>query len=248
VVLAVVAILIGAVLQSATGIGFALVAAPALLATHPAPEAVATVLVLSLALNLLMLFAEGRRPRVLGDRLTPLLIAALPGLVVGAVLLGELSKPPVQVAAGVAIVLAGLLELRQPPRLAASEPSAPLTVAVGGTAGLLAALTTVYGPPILLWLRRLGASPVQIRDSLAAAFLVLNSLGTVAVAILANSDGALEPLTVLVLIAPLLVGHALGRRAFDHISPARFRALSLLVVLAAGLASAAAGLVAIAGG
>jgi uncharacterized protein len=247
VVLAVVAILVGAVLQAATGIGFALVAAPALLATHAAPEAVATVLVLSLALNLLMLFAEGRRPQVLVDRLIPLLIAAMPGLVVGALLLRELSKPPVQAVAGAAIVVAGLTELRQPPRIAASEPRARLTIAVGGTAGLLAALTTVYGPPILLWLRRLGATAAQIRDSLAAAFLVLNSLGTAAVVALANRDGAVNPVTVLILIAPLLVGHALGRRAFARIAPAHFRALSLLVVLAAGLASLAAGLVGMAG-
>jgi uncharacterized protein len=246
--LAVLAILIGAIVQTATGFGFALVAAPALLVSRPAPEAVSTVLVLSLALNLLMLFAEGRRPQVLVDRLIPLLIAAVPGLLVGALLLRGLSKPPVQVLAGAAIVLAGLSAVRRRARSAAPRPGATLTLAVGGAAGALTALTTVNGPPIVLWLRRLDVSAAQVRDSLAAAFLVLNSLGTAAVVVLANRDGALDPLTVLILIAPLLAGHALGRQAFARIAPARFRALSLLLVLAAGLASLAAGIVGIASG
>ena len=90
--LAAVATLAGAAVQSATGFGFALLAAPAFLAAVGRQEAVATVLVLSLALNVLMLAGEGRRPEVLARPLATLLAAAVPGIIGGAFLLRALSK------------------------------------------------------------------------------------------------------------------------------------------------------------
>lgn len=104
--LAAAAALVGASIQSATGFGFALVLSPALFAALDPAEAVTSLLVLGLALNLLVLFERGRPEHVDWRALAPMLVAALPGLAVGAVALTLLSKEALQVSVGVAVILA----------------------------------------------------------------------------------------------------------------------------------------------
>jgi uncharacterized membrane protein YfcA len=93
-VLAAVAALVGAAVQSATGFGFALVLSPALFAVLEPAEAVTVLLALGAVLNLLVL-VEGHDVR--WSRLPPLLLPALPGLALGAVVLAALSREPLQV-------------------------------------------------------------------------------------------------------------------------------------------------------
>src|SRR5918996_2175167 len=111
--LAAVAAFAGAAVQSATGFGFALVLSPALLAAMEPVEAISSLLVLGLALNLLVLFEGGRPEHVDWRALAPMLVAAVPGLAIGAVALRELSKEVLQVAVGVAVIAAGGWQLRQ---------------------------------------------------------------------------------------------------------------------------------------
>jgi uncharacterized protein len=240
--LAALATLAGAALQSATGFGFALLCAPALLAVLGAREAIGTVLVLSMAMNLLVLAGERRRLAVLAGPLATLLLAAAPGLVAGALLLAAISRAALQVVTGVAVLAAVAIAARPGRRARRSLPGA--TPAVGLLTGALTTATGVNGPPIVLWLRQRAATPAEVRDSLAAAFLVLNVLGTAAVALLGGSGRSVRPLAVVALLPLLVVGHAAGRRVFLRLDPARFRAAGLALVAAAGLASLAAGLAA----
>jgi uncharacterized protein len=239
--LAALATLVGAGVQSATGFGFALLAAPAFLAAVGRDEAVATVLVLSLALNILMLAGEGRRPEVLGRPLALLLAAALPAIVGGTFVLRALSKPLLQILAGALIVLAVAIDARRPSEHG-REPGRPATVGVGLAAGALTTTTTVNGPPIVLWLQRVGAATGEARDSLAAAFAVLNLLGAVAVAIAGGDGGSGPDAIALLWLLPLLIaGQLVGRMIFERLDPARFRSIAIGLVLAAGVASIVAG-------
>ena len=242
--LSAIATVLGAAVQSASGFGFALLAAPAFLAALDRREAVASVLILSLALNLLMLAGERRRPEVLVRPLLVLLAAAVPGIAGGALLLRAMSKPALQVLAGALILIAAALAARR--RAAARQRvGAAGTAAVGLAAGALTATTTVNGPPIVLWLQRRGASAGETRDSLAAAFAVLNLLGSVAVSVLAGAAGrGADPVTILALAPALVVGQLAGRWAFVRLDPARFRAVAIALVLVAGAASIAAGIAA----
>src|SRR5436190_1817160 len=147
--------------------------------------------------------------------------------------------------AGALILLAGALAARRRPTPGGSV-GRPATIVVGVAAGTLTTTTTVNGPPIVLWLQRRGASAGQARDSLAAAFAVLNLLGAAAVTVAPGGVGGpgARPLTVLWLLPALLAGQLIGRRIFDRLDPARFRALALGLVLAAGVASIVAGVAA----
>jgi uncharacterized protein len=236
--LAAVAAFAGAAVQSATGFGFALVLSPALFAATDPVEAVTALLVLGLVLNLLVLFERGRPEDVDWRALAPMLLAALPGLAVGAWALTQLSKEALQVAVGVGVIAAAGWQLRQ----GRERPALP--AAAGWTAGFVSgALTTsisVSGPPIVLWLEARGVRPEEFRASLAASFLVLNLAGGV-VLLGAEGTGALDVGLVAPLLALVAVGYLLGAIVFRRLDRERFFALVLVLVACTGLASVVAG-------
>ena len=239
--LAALAALAGAFVQSATGFGFALVLSPALFAVLEPTEAVATLLALGLALNLLVLFEHGRPEHVDWRALLPVLVAAVPGLAIGLVALAELSKQALQVAVGVAVILAAAWQLhsRRGPRRPAMSARAGWLV--GFTSGALTTSISVSGPPIVLWLEARVMPPEEFRASLAVSFFALNLAGVVLL-LAAEGVGVLEVGTILPLLAVVLVGHLLGTLAFRRLDRERFFIVVLVLVVATGLASIAAGL------
>jgi uncharacterized membrane protein YfcA len=239
--LAAVAAFAGAAVQSATGFGFALVLSPALFAVMDPVEAVTALLVLGLALNMLVLFEGGRPEHVDWRALAPMLVAAVPGLALGAVALTELSKEVLQVAVGVAVIAAAGWQLRQ--RVVRRPRLAPAAAwAAGFASGALTTSISVSGPPLVLWLEARGVRPEEFRASLAASFLVLNLAGG-AILVAAEGSGALDAGTVAVLFALVLAGYAVGAVAFRRIDRERFFNLVLVLVALTGAASVVAGLV-----
>jgi uncharacterized membrane protein YfcA len=232
--LAAVAAFAGAAVQSATGFGFALVLSPALFAVMDPVEAVTALLALGLALNLLVLFEGGRPEHVDWRALAPMLAAALPGLAVGAVALTQLSKEALQVAVGVAVILAAGWQLWVPrPRLSAW--------AAGLASGALTTSISVSGPPLVLWLTARGVRPEEFRTSLAASFLVLNLAGGI-VLVAVEGGGAFDGGAVALLLALVVAGYALGAVVFRRLDRELFFNIVLGLVVLTGLASVVAGL------
>ena len=238
--LAAVAALVGAFVQSASGMGFALVLSPAVFAVMEPVEAVTTLLVLGLALNLLVLFEGGRGQHVDWRRAAPVLVAALPGLIAGAVLLTRLSKDVLQVAVGVAVIAAAGWQLERRRRRIHPRLAPGAGAAAGFVSGLLTTSISISGPPIALWLEARGARPEEFRATLAGSFLVLNLAGG-AVVVAGEGSGSVEVATVLPLLGLVVAGYALGALAFRRIDGDRFFTLVLALVACTGLASVAAG-------
>jgi uncharacterized membrane protein YfcA len=252
-VLAAAATLVGASIQSATGFGFALVLSPALFAVLEPVEAITSLLALSLVLNLLVLFERGRPEHVDWRALAPMLLAALPGLALGAWALTVLSKDALQVTVGIAVILAAAWQLRQRKvrssgtSVGDEEPASrrrlPPAVgwAVGFSSGALTTSISINGPPIVLWLEAHGVRPEEFRASLAASFLALNAIGG-AVLLAAEGSGTLDADVVLPLLALVVVGYALGAVAFRRLDRERFFTIVLGLVVCTGVASLAGGL------
>lgn len=244
-VLALAAAATGALLQTTTGIGYALVAGPALLAITPAPRAIATLLLTSILVNVLML---ARVPHPAGDlrgSIAPLLAWSLPGLIAGVMLLAVIPKQVVQVTVGVAVLAAVGVALRARPRrrpTVARRARAWNVAVVGLACGTLTTATSVNGPLLLMWLNARHATAAQVRDALALCFLGLNLLGAGALALLSNGGGVLDAALLAELIPAVLVGSLIGRRVFSGLGERRFRAAGCAVAAAAGLASIVAGL------
>jgi uncharacterized membrane protein YfcA len=233
------ALFAGAALQSATGFGFALVSAPILFALLGPREAVTAGVLVAMALNVLTLAGERRRPQVRGGDASALLAWSLPGLAVGAIALRELSE---QALSGlVAVAVLGGLALRVLGRrtAAAARPRAWQLPAAGVTGGALSTATSLNGPPLVFCLLARGASPAQMRDTLAAIFLVHAVLGLPALLLTGTFA---TPGAVWLLLAAGLAGQLLGRRAFGRLRGEHYERAVLAVLAVTALTALGASL------
>lgn len=237
--------LAAACVQATTGLGFALVLGPALFALLDPKPAIVALTALGIAMNLLVLAAERRRPRVAWREVAPILAAAAPGAVLGVVALGALPKAALQLAVGAAVLGAAGLRMRAARRPLPVRPgpgAGPARLALGFASGTLTTTAGVNGPPLALWLTARGLGPVELRDTLSAAFLGLGLIGAIVLAPLMISGGSgLPPATLLLALACVAAGHALGRRAFTRLDARRYEPLLLGVIAVAGIASVVSG-------
>ena len=233
------ATVVAAAVGSATGFGFALVLSPVLFALLDPFEAVTALLALSMVLSVLVLLDPAGSVR--WPALGPVLVAAVPGLALGAWLLDVLSKPVLQVGVGCAVLAAVAVQARREPAALPHEGSLGAACAVGLTTGALTTSITVSGPPVVLWLRGLGLGAAELRASLAAAFLALSVVGGAVVLVAGGTGRAVEAQFVLPLVAAVWAGHLLGSRAHRRLEERHLSALVIALVAAAGVSSAAAG-------
>src|SRR5215210_8673256 len=121
-VVAAVAAAAGAALQSATGFGFALLAAPLVFAALDPHEAIGLLLLLGAEIGVLTLATEGRRPRPMVRRCAVVLAWAVPAAVAGVAVLRALDAVALQVAVSVGVVATLVLRRRAPTEHRAREP------------------------------------------------------------------------------------------------------------------------------
>jgi uncharacterized membrane protein YfcA len=239
IVLAAGVVFAGAVLQSATGFGFALVAAPLLFVILGPQEAVTAGVLLGLELNLLTLAGEARRPRVLRRDAATLVAWSLPGLVLGALALRELPDHVLSVAVAVAVVGALVLRLRArrvPPRASAAAPGGWRAAVAGAASGALATSTSLSGPPLVFFLLARGVSPEQMRDTLATVFVALSVLGA---PVLLATGTFVVPGAIGALVVTAAAGQLLGRRAFARLGGERYESAVLGLLAATAIVALA---------
>lgn len=241
--LAAAAVFLGASLQSATGFGFALVAAPILFAAFGPQEAVTAGVVLGVEISLLTLTTERRVPHVLRGEVLALVGWSLPGLALGALALRELPERLLSglVAVGVLAGLALRLRARRAGSAAAPARSPHWIAALcGASSGALSTSTTLSGPPIVLYLLARGVAPEQMRDTLAAVFGSLAVLSVPALLITGTFD---VPEALVALLAAGLAGQVLGRRLFARLAGKGYDNVVLVVLAIAALIALATSVV-----
>lgn len=238
-------VLVGAAVQSATGFGFALVSGPALLALLEPAEAVTALLVLGVAVNVLVVAGRAAGGSVRWPDLVRVVVAAVPGLVGGALLLGVVPKPVLQAVVGVGVLVAVALQVWRRPAVAAPVPGRVphgSAVVVGLLVGVLTTTTGTNGPPLVLWLERHRLDPADARRTISAVFLALNVLGAVALAAVGHGVTGARPVLLGVLLVCAVVGYAAGAVVFRRMDPRRFRVAGLVLCAVAGLAALASAL------
>jgi uncharacterized membrane protein YfcA len=220
---AVAAVLVAAVLQSATGTGFAMLAAPVLTAIYDPRISVATLALLGPVVSALTL-AEARRPEALPRTTAVLTVAAIPGMAVGVLVLRHAPIDLLRVLVALA-VLAGVVLIARGAKIRGSAAGP------GFLSGVLATSTGLSGPPMVLYLLGHRARPAQVRDTLAAVFLIT---GVLSIAALAIGD-LLHPVERLPLfLAATVVGQVAGRFIFRRLGE-RHRAATLGVLVLCAL-------------
>jgi uncharacterized protein len=206
-------------------------------------HAVALLLILGLCVNVLVLAGERRTLAVDWAGLRPAMLAALPGLPIGAVLVRVLPGDALRVAIGVIVcaLVADRLLRRAP--AGRPPPGRATAVAAGFSAGVLTTSTTTNGPPLALWLGGRGLPPATVRDTVSAAFLVLDAVGIgVVLAVVGPHRALAEAVWLPALIPVVLLGHLAGSWLFRRLPAHRYDQLLLLAVAAAGAVSIGTGL------
>jgi uncharacterized membrane protein YfcA len=234
------AVLVGAAVQSATGFGFALISGPALFALLEPAEAVTALLVLGIAVNVLVVAGRGAGGSVRWPDLARVVVAALPGLVGGALLLGVVPKQVLQAVVGAGVLLAVALQVWRRPAAARPGPRrAPhgSAVVIGVLVGVLTTTTGTNGPPLVLWLERRRLAPADARRTISAVFLGLNVLGAVALAAVGRGVTGTRPALLGVLLVGAVAGYVAGAAVFRRMDPLRFRVAGLVLCTVAGLAA-----------
>jgi uncharacterized protein len=226
------AALMGATLQSATGFGFALLAAPWLVAAFGPSAAVSTIVILALVVTGLTLVGEGRRLQIDAREAVALVTWSVPGLLAGAFLLGAAPERALEVVVALVVLAAVALRLLRRPRRRPWSHSRAATT--GLTSGVLSTSTGIGGPPLVFHLLGRRLPSTAMRDTLAAIWLAGGVLS--AATLLATGAFAL-PAGTLVLVAATLVGHTLGRRLFAALYGDRYERVVLAALALTALAA-----------
>jgi uncharacterized membrane protein YfcA len=223
--LAALAVAVGAAAQSVSGIGFALVAGPLLFTVFGAREGVRVAVVLSMLVNIGVLAREHRA--VMWKRVLPVLLTALAVTPVLVHLLAGAHPRVLRALAGAVIVVGAAL--------VAAGRAVDTGLGGGVVAGLVSAtmnvLASAGGPAVAVYAAGARWDPVRLRATLQAYFLALN-----VVTLISLGPPSWSATQVVVLVACLLAGSALGGWLAGRVSTERARAVTLALAAAGGLA------------
>ena len=226
-----------ALLQAATGFGFAVLATPLFLLFVDPPRAIQLVIIITATLSLIVL--PGLWRAILPGLLLRLGLGSLAGLPLG--LIAFRFADPVLIRAlvgGTILAFALLLGWRR--RHGAREHSGRLAarpdlqVATGAVSGIATALVGMAGPPVLIYLLLVGAPPRTVRATLLSFFALAYAAAVATHAVTVGiptqtwlSSGVLIPFAFL--------GGLAGRRLGDRLSTDTFTILAIILLGAAGL-------------
>jgi uncharacterized membrane protein YfcA len=219
----------GAIVQTVTGFGFALVAVPALMLLLPVREAVVVASLLGLGnAALVALSTRGHADR---RTVLRLLLGTVAGMPLGLAFLLALPPDAIRAAVGIVTVSMAVAVARG---YSLAVRGGRTDVGIGLACGVLATSCGMNGPPVVLYLQSRGLGPQAFRATLSRFFLVSGLLSQVAFGL----TGVLGGRAILVAAAGVpaaLVGHRLGAAVAARIPPRLFRSVVLAL-----LASAAA--------
>jgi uncharacterized protein len=191
-----------------TGFGSSLLSTPTLLLLG-LPLRSIVIVNLSTVLITRGMTALRLREHVSPRRPALLVLGSIPGLYCGTLLLGVVDVAFLKRFAGIAIILATLIQMASmrrppPPRI----PGAPIVA--GWLGGVLGATTSLNGIPPAILMARDRAAPRSFQAELALYFTVSNAIGLILLAARGAFVGhALVP-TALVWMPGALLGNAIG--------------------------------------
>ena len=228
---------LGGLVKGVAGFGLPTLGLGLLALSRPLPEAMALMLLPTIASNIWQGLAGGALRATL-HRLRWFLLAAAAGTLLAA---GNISKADAAVLTGLLgalLVFSSALALLGP-RWPAPSPGRErwLTPVMGGISGALAGLTGSFITPAASWLAALRLPP----DVFVQGFGLGGVVATVCLAMALAGQGLLPPglgLASVAVLAPTFLGMAIGRGLRRRLPEARFRQVvqCCLLVLGAYLA------------
>ena len=229
-ILALCAVLFAAFIRGLAGFGFALILAPILLLILNPVAVVVINICLGFLSNIVVVihsFAKIDYKRVL-----PMAISCLLGIPLGVRIISVVAPSTLKILIGVVIICFAILVASGFRKTLAGER---LSSGIAGFfSGILSSSTSLGGPPVVLFMHSQKWLKEIIHPSLAGYFLFLGgcSLGALSL----SGQVSIETVITAVSLAPaLVVGTGLGMVVFHRVNARFFRALSVAIVICAGL-------------
>lgn len=220
------AVALGAVAQSISGVGFVLVCGPFLIAALGQAEGVRLAVATSLVVNIAVLAKEHRSVDWRAGLVLVLsAVASVPAFA------WLLRRAPERLAEGVAgtCAVVGAAVLAAGLRWPAASGRAGAVGAGVVSAGMNVA-AGISGPPVVMYADNAGWAPERTRGTLQAYFIVLNAVALLTLGLPDRPAGQLIVIAAAV-IAGLAVGHVLA----EHVTAAAARRTTLALAAAGGL-------------
>jgi uncharacterized membrane protein YfcA len=224
--LALAIVFVGAVVQGAAGLGYALVAAPLLALIDPAlaPQAV-----LGTASLLSLLIAARERHAVAAGEIKWALTGYLPGALLASALLARLPARGLSILFAALVLLAVALSTLRPRLAIAAKTLLP----AGLLSGFMGTTSSIGGPPIALLYQNSKGSHIR-----ATLGLYFSCGGMLSIAVLALSGrfGLLAAEHNLLLLPGVLLGFALSGRFIPTLDRGPIRPVILAISAVSALA------------
>ena len=237
-------VLVGALSQRITGMGFALVASPLVVILLGPFDGVLVVNLCGVVSAALIV------PRVWRNiewrTFAWLVIPAVIAIVPGSLLVTRLPGPITQLSIGVLVIVAlTTLMIRRTTFVAAARPAA---IVAGAASGFMNTAAGVGGPAISIYAVMMRWPQVKFAATLQPYFVVVGTASLVTKSLF--SDGALpqlDALSWLVIVAALIVGLVLGEVLNSHVSHRAARIAVVIIAYVGGAVAIIDGALALAG-
>lgn len=230
-------VLVSSFVASFSGFGFSLVAVPFLMFFFE-PRVVVPIIVLhTILLNLLILKECWKYVDI--KRIYPLMIFGALGTPFGTYMLLYFSAEFVKIVTGIVTVFFSIILILGITRKVNREKLA--FIPIGFVSGLLNGLTTMSGPPVVLFYANQRMKKKTFRANLVIYFLFLN-IFTFPVLLFSNVYTSEILLDALKLSPAVILGSFLGIILLKKIDSTLFRRIALIIVLLLGVVTMVSGL------
>jgi uncharacterized membrane protein YfcA len=216
--------LVAATVNGALGYGFSSITVPVALFFLTNRVLNPALVPIEVVLNAYVLWVNRGSIQHVWRRTVPIVIALLPGVVVGTMLVSQVNSDWLKFITYVTLLPLILLQAAGFRRPIRSERSAGL--AFGGALGVLYSVTTISGPPLAVALSNQGLAKQEFRAALGIIRLAESSMTAVAYAYAGlYSLGSMRLIPVI--LPSLAIGVPIGTQLIRHIRPETFRRICM---------------------
>lgn len=217
-------------INSITGFGFIIVAAPFLIQLLPPKEAASVALILGIILASVIALRERR---TLAIKVTLQMFgAALLGIPIGTAMLVGVNPAVIKIVVG-SIVVGVTIALARGLRLSLSR-ELPLSLIAGFLSGILSGVSGMSGAFAVIFFMGQGWKPDRVRPTIAA-FNTIVSIVTLAWLLSTGTIGHRECTFALMFLPAAVLGIAGSGFLYKKIQARHFRPLTFLLLIVAGI-------------
>lgn len=164
----------------------------------------------------------------------PLILCFCTATAIGGWLMASIDPRMLLLLLGVVAITFALINLYKPHLRLRARDRGWAGIAVGGGAGVINGLSTVNGPPLLMYLVAYGLD----KDQFVGAYGLIVFAGSIPLALSYAATGVLGPAELFwscAALVPVFVGLTLGRVLRRYIDPVLFRRILLVLLILLGV-------------